>query len=185
MTKPLVTVSRDWGSNKSLDLAQTPEVYLAWRDRELGHLTKDRSDIHQLLQWVVRQATPIVQGQLVEQAQTLEILDIDHVSYVLFEAIKHIIADSLLGRARLCDQQGFELWRRLRAEWEEASDLVLGAKAKRYQDPLRCASLLQLWDAVPNWEQLGNELELGKLVLPENVKSSCWRSSFRQICRRL
>ena len=39
----------------------------------------------------------------------------------LFEGLKHLLADNLLGRARLCEASGacgIELWRRLNREWE-------------------------------------------------------------------
>ena len=72
-------------------------------------------------------------------------------NHVLFGGIKAIIADNLLDRARLCESNGLELWRRLHMEWEGAAPLVVSAKARQWQDPHRCSSTLQLWDKFGNW----------------------------------
>ena len=36
---------RNWGDHKKLDLLVRPDDFLVWRDRALGHLTKDHSYI--------------------------------------------------------------------------------------------------------------------------------------------
>jgi hypothetical protein len=44
--------------------------------------------------------------------------DVECISYVVFEAVKGIMSDALLTRARTCgDGRGLELWRKLHAEW--------------------------------------------------------------------
>ena len=99
--------------------------------------------------------------------------DVHDVSYVLFGAIKYIIGDNLLNRARMCgDGRGWELWRNLHTEWEGASPQVTAAKAKRVQDPIWCKDELQLWNALPAWEQLGAEVMAGGYPLPDWLK---WR----------
>eukprot|EP00974_Lingulodinium_polyedra_P055991 5384586-Lingulodinium_polyedra.AAC.1 len=92
---------------------------------------------------------------------------VENISYVLFEAIKFIIHDNLLSRARACDGRGLELWRKLHSEWQGAAPQVVAAKAKRFQDPSRCSSVLQLWEALPAWEQLGAEVVAGGFPLPD------------------
>ena len=44
--------------------------------------------------------------------------EVENISYALYEAIKYIIHDNLLNRARTCDGRGLELWRKLHSEWE-------------------------------------------------------------------
>ena len=64
---------------------------------------------------------------------------VEIVSHVLFEAIKAIIADSLLSWARACgDGRGLELWRCLHALWRTSAPQVVAAQVGRYQDTARC-----------------------------------------------
>ena len=49
---------------------------------------------------------------------------------------------------------------------------VRHAKAKRYQDPDRCANMVQLWEALPKWLQLGSELEAAAFHVPDWLKST-------------
>jgi hypothetical protein len=86
---------------------------------------------------------------------------------VLFEAVKHIIADSLLTRARACDGRGTELWRRLHCEWQGSAPQLKHAKARKYQEPARCATVAGLWEALPEWERLGEEVRAAGLEMPE------------------
>ena len=70
----------------------------------------------------------------------------------LFEGLKHLLADNLLGRARLCEASGacgVELWRRLHMEWEGCAPQVRHARARLFQYPERCSSVAALWDALP------------------------------------
>ena len=72
--------------------------------------------------------------------------DICHISYVILESLKMIMSDSLMSRARACeDGRGLELWRKLHAEWRGSAPQVIAAKARKFQDPQRCQSMQQLW----------------------------------------
>ena len=162
---------RNWGDNKKLDLIVTPEAYLTWRDRAIGHLAKDRPDIRRLLLWAEKQTEVIDTNMEVKGSGVFE--KAEEVSYVLFEAIKFIIHDNLLSRARVCgDGRGLELWRKLHSEWEGAAPQVVAAKSKRFQDPSRCSSVLQLWEVLPAWEQLGLEVTAGGYPLPDWLKAN-------------
>jgi hypothetical protein len=98
--------------------------------------------------------------------------DVEHVSYVVFEATKMIMSDTLLSRARACgDGRGLELWRRLHAEWCGNAPQVIAAKARKFQDPPRSTTIQQLWEALPAWEELGSKVVLGSYPVPEWVRS--------------
>jgi hypothetical protein len=130
--------ARNWGQNKSLNLVTPPEAYLTWRDRAIGHLAKERADIKKLLLWSEEQKTTIDDAALQVGAKTANVNEpLGQVSSILFESIKAIIHDDLLVRARLCDGNGVELWRKLKSEWEGTSAHVISGKAKRFQDPSR------------------------------------------------
>ena len=75
----------------------------------------------------------------------------DAVSYAISEGIRFIVSDKVLSRARSCKGRGFEVWHALHKE----STPGIAAKATRFQDPVRCTSVLQLLGALPRWEQLG------------------------------
>ena len=78
-----------------------------------------------------------------------------------------IMSDSLFSRARACeDGLGLELWRKLHAEWRGSAPQVIAAKPRKFQDPQRCQSMQQLWEALPSWEQLGSEVLIGGYVAP-------------------
>ena len=47
--------------------------------------------------------------------------------------------------------------KKLHAEWRGSAPQVFAAKAQKYQDPQRCLSMQQLWEALPSWEQLESE----------------------------
>jgi hypothetical protein len=166
--------NRDWGDQKRLDLVTQPEAYLTWRDRALGHLCKDRPELRRLLLWAERQEEEISASALAQAAEEHGLQEgragAELVGFTLFEGLKYTLSDSLLGRARLCSENGFELWRRLHTEWEGCAPQVRHAKAQRYQDPQRCANVAQLWDALPKWLQLGVELEAAAFQVPEWLK---------------
>ena len=174
-TRALNIMNRDWGNdNKRLDLVVKPEEYLTWHDRALGHLAKNRPDIRRLLLWAERQTGMIDEAAEKVGAGENGIFEVaGEVSYTLFEAIKYIISDNLLARARACgDGRGLELWRRLHSEWEGAAPQVVAAKARHFQDPSRCGTILQLWEALPTWEQLGVEVVSGGYPLPEWLQAN-------------
>jgi hypothetical protein len=167
--RALSIINRDWGDNKRLDLVTQPEAFVTWRDRALGHLAKGRPDIRRLLTWAERQTTPIDQVAEDTGAKNAGVMEnAEDVCYALFEGIKHIIHDNLLGRARICGAgRGLELWRKLHSEWQGAAPQVIAAKSKKFQDPLKCSNVLQLWEALPAWEQLGAEIAAGGYPLPD------------------
>ena len=179
--RPFSVQNRDWGDNRRLDLVVTPEAYTTWRDRALGHLAKDRPDVRRLLLWAEQQPEAISAAAEATGAREAGLRDdVADVSYVLFEGIKHVVHDNLLSRARTCDGRGLELWRKLHSEWEGAAPQVVAAKAKSYQDPRRCGTVLQLWEDFPAWEQLGAEVVSGGF--PSRTGSRPTRS--RSSCRR-
>ena len=80
-----------------------------------------------------------------------------------------IMSDSLLSRSRACeDGRGLELRRKnsMRSGVE-----VFAAKAQKYQDPRRCLSMQQLWEALPSWEQLESEALMGGYAVVEFGKA--------------
>ena len=162
-------VNRDWGDNKRLDLVTQPEAFVTWPDRALGHLAKGRPDIRRLLTWAEKQTTPIDMAAEDMGARDVGLTEnAEDVCYALFEGIKHIIHDNLLGRARICGAgRGLELWRKLHSEWQGAAPQVIAAKSKKFQDPSKCNNVLQLWEALPAWEQLGAEIAAGGYPLPD------------------
>jgi hypothetical protein len=166
-------VHKNWGGHKLLDLDVNPDGFIAWRERALGFLTTDRPDVRKLLLWAERQPGTITEDDEVRGArETLMMEDVDRVSYVIFEAVKSIMTDALLARARACGEgRGLELWRRLHSEWRGSAPQVIAAKARRYQDPARCSDIKKLWEALPVWEQLGNEVVLAGYPVPDWVKA--------------
>jgi hypothetical protein len=166
-------VHKNWGGHKLLDLDVNPDGFIAWRERALGFLTTDRPDVRKLLLWAEKQSGPITEAEEVRGArETLMMEDVDRVSYVVFEAVKTIMTDALLGRARACGEgRGLELWRRLHSEWRGSAPQVVAAKARRFQDPTRCGDVKKLWEALPTWEQLGNEVMLAGYPVPDWVKA--------------
>ena len=164
--------NRDWGDNKKLDLAGNQDAYDTWQDRALGHLAKDRPDVRRLLLWAERRSAPITAVEEAAGARECGVGgEVASISYTLFEAIKFILHDSMLSRARTCDERGLELWRKLRSEWMGSSGLVVAAKMKRYIEPVRCSTAAQLWEALPSWEQLGEEVIMGGLTLDEPLRA--------------
>ena len=80
------------------------------------------------------------------------------IDVILFESIKQMLADSMLTQARNCYDSGLELWRVLAAGWNGSSDLVLSSKARNYQYPRRCTTMAKLWDELPRWEAIGQDM---------------------------
>jgi hypothetical protein len=165
--------NKNWGGHRCLDLDANPEGFIAWRERALGHLSTARPDIRKLLLWAEQHAgeiTEVAEARAAVEVNLME--DVGYVSFVLFEAIKAIMADGLLSRARACgDGRGLELWRRLHTEWRGNAPQVVAAKARKYLDPQRCANMQKLWEAMPLWEQLGSEVALGGYPVPDWVRS--------------
>jgi hypothetical protein len=166
-------VHKNWGGHKLLDLDVNPDGFIAWRERALGFLTTDRPDVRRLLLWAERQGGPIAEAEEIRGArETMMMEDVDRVSYVVFEALKSIMTDALLGRARACGEgRGLELWRRLHSEWRGSAPQVVAAKARRFQDPPRCSDIKKLWEALPTWEQLGSEVVMAGYPVPDWVKA--------------
>ena len=159
---------RDWGDHKRLALLTEPEGYLVWRERALGYLGKDRSDIRDLLVWAEKQSGEV--DSVVLQAKFAELRipeQQSRVDYALHTAIKFILDDQILDRARFVDGRGVELWRKLHIEWKGTASAVTKAKAMRYQDPIRCSKTEDLWTELPKWVQLGAELDTAGYPLPE------------------
>ena len=106
------------GDRKPLDLIAAPEGYAIWRERAIDHLAKGRKDIQQLLRWAEGRTDEVDTKALEAQCQVLKVSDgSDYISYVFHGALKHIMSDSLLDRARNAGTHGIELWRALHAEW--------------------------------------------------------------------
>ena len=93
------------------------------------------------------------------------------VSHAIHDAIVSIITDTLLTRARRCKGRGLELWRALKSEWEGGADLVVDAKVRRFQDPPRCSTKAQLWEGLPTWIELGEEVAMGGFEIDDRFKS--------------
>ncbi len=64
------------------------------------------------------------------------------------------------------------MWRRLCVEWEGTAPQLRHAKARRYQDPVRSKTVLALWEALPAWERLGEEITMAGFAAPDWVQIS-------------
>ena len=107
---------RDWGGHKKLDLTTDPGSYVTWRDRALTFLARERPDVLGLLEKAERREAVITLEAEQSMASEAGVTDPIYMSYVLFGAIKHILTDGLLNRARAAGEgRGFELWRLLLA----------------------------------------------------------------------
>ena len=171
---PMASIHRDfrvdnrgWNNHKALDLVTQPDAYGVWHDRALGHLCGGRPDVRKLLLWAEKQTEATLEEDIHAEAMKLGVHDYEMVDCVLFEAVKHIIAVSLLTRARACDGRGTELCRRLHCEWQGSAPQLKHAKARKYQEPARCATVAGLWEALPEWERLGEEVRAAGLEMPE------------------
>ena len=98
-------------------------------------------------------------------------------AHTLFEGLKHLLADNIMGHARLCEASGacgVQLWRRLNMEWERCEPQVRHARARLFQDPERCSSVAALWDALPRWLQQGEGLEAAGMSVPDWLRSTAF-----------
>ena len=162
--------NRSWGDNRRLDLVAAPEAYLVWRDRALGHLCRDRPDIRRLLVWAEAQSKEELEGAAAAASAEFGVFDLEMVDYVLFEGIKYTVTDALLTRARACEGHGVELWRRLHCEWKGSAPQLKHANARKFQDPARCPSTAGLWEALPEWERLGEEVQAAGFQAPDWIR---------------
>ena len=158
--------ARSWTASK-LDVTTTFEGFKVWRDRANMFLSRERPDVRRLLTWAKAQTKDSLEANIVEHAARFGVIDLTAVEYALHDGIKVIILDSLLGRARNCVERGCELWRALNAEWSGAAPQLKQAKARRYQEPIRCKDVSELWSRLPAWERLGEEVKLAGLDFPE------------------
>ena len=162
---------RSWTS-KALEPGASPEVFQVWRERALCFLSQGRHDIRRLLQWAESQTADGLERGVAAYALSLGMQDFERVDYVLHSAVMHIIGDSLLGRARCCEDRGTLLWRTLCAEWAGSAPQYRHAKARRFQDPPRAKDATALWAALPAWERLGEEVRTSGFDAPEWVRSA-------------
>ncbi len=159
--------ARGWGSNQpKLDVGVAIDTFQVWKDRAMMFLSRERPDVRRLLTWAETQSKETLHDGLATQAAHLGIADLANVEYALHDGIKMTIMDSLLGRARICNERGCELWRSLCAEWSGAAPQLQMAKAKRFQYPASCRNMADLWSRLPQWERLGEEVELSGFMVP-------------------
>jgi hypothetical protein len=163
--------ARGWHA-KALDAGVAPEAFQVWRERVLGHLSQGRQDVRRLLLWAEAKSAPELEAGAAVKVRELGMMDFAQVDFALHGAIMQTISDSLLGRARCCDEHGLMLWRNLCAEWAGSAPQYRLAKAKHFQDPARAKDSAALWTALPVWERLGEEVSTAGIELPEWVKSA-------------
>ena len=150
--------ARGWASeNKKLDITTGFDAFQIWRDRAMMFLSRERPDVRRLLAWAETQTAETLAAGIVTQAAHFGVSDLANVEYAVHDGIKMTILDSLLGRARNCVERGCELWRSLCAQWSGAAPQLQHAKACRYQTPLRCKTVPELWARLPAWERRGEE----------------------------
>ncbi len=163
--------TRDWGDHKKLDVATTYDRFQVWKDRAMTHLSKERPDVRELLAWADKQSQGELEANLGAAAARFGVVDLAAVEYAVHDGIKAIVLDSLLVRARNCAGRGCELWRALSAEWSGAAPQLRDARARSYQEPVRCKDTHELWSKLAAWERLGEEVALSNLVLPEWMRN--------------
>ncbi len=88
-----------------------------WEERGMMVRSREQPGVRRLVTWAEAQSKDSVEADLAEQAGRFGVADLAAVEYALHDGIKVIILDSLLGRARNCNERGCELWRALCAEW--------------------------------------------------------------------
>ena len=120
--------ARGWHA-KALDAGVAPEAFQVWRERVLGHLSQGRQDVRRLLLWAEAKSAPELEAGAAVKVRELGMMDFAQVDFALHGAIMQTISDSLLGRARCCDEHGLMLWRNLCAEWAGAAPQYRLAKA--------------------------------------------------------
>ena len=189
--------SRGWHS-KVLEAGVSPDTFQIWHERALAHLCQGRQDVRRLLVWAETKAVadldhgaaaeeppcglristnplgmvPFSTPQVVAKARELGMQDLAQVDFTLHNAISLTLHDSLLGRARGCDERGLLLWCNLCAEWAGSAPQYRLAKAKLFQDPARAKDMAALWTALPAWVRLGEEVSSAGFGLEEWVKSA-------------
>jgi hypothetical protein len=151
--------ARGWTSQK-LDVGVAIDAFQIWKDRAMMFLSRDRPDVRKLLCWAETQSQDTLRDGLAAQAAAFNVHDLAGVEYALHDGIKMTLQDTLLGRARGCIERGCELWRALCAEWSGAAPQLQAAKARRYMNPPTCKNVQDLWARLPQWERLGEEVEL-------------------------
>ena len=78
-----------------------------------------------------------------------------------------MLADLFFSRTLIAaSEDGLTLWRRFNAEWGRNAPQVVVAKWRRGNDSPRCATTLKLWETLPLWEQLDDDIALGGLAIP-------------------
>ena len=162
---------RGWTS-KALEPGISPEAFQIWRERALCFLSQGRQDIRRMLQWAEGQTAAEVEHGAATHALGFGMHDYTRVDFILHGAVMHIIGDSLLGRARCCEDHGILLWRTLCAEWAGSAPQYRHAKARRFQDPPRAKDVAALWAALPAWERLGEEVRSSGFDAPEWVRAA-------------
>jgi hypothetical protein len=163
--------ARGWGSNQpKLDIGVANDAFQIWRDRAMMFLSRERPDVRKLLSWAETCTKETLRDGLAAQAAHLGIVDLANVEYALHDGIKMTIMDTLLGRARICNERGCELWRSLCAQWSGTAPQLLMAKAVRFQQPPTCKTMEELWTKMPAWERLGEEVAQSGFVVPPWVQ---------------
>ncbi len=165
--------ARGWGSSQpKLDIGVKNDTFQIWKDRAMMFLTRERPDVRRLLTWAETCTNKeTLHAGLAAQAAQLGITDLANIEYALHDGIKMTIMDTLLGRARICDEHGCEFWRMLCAEWSGAAPQLRMAKATRFQQPPTCKSMQELWTKLPAWERLGEEVATSGFVVPPWIQS--------------
>ena len=100
--------SRGWHA-KVLDAGVSPDVFQVWRERALAHLSQGRQDIRRLLVWAESKTALDLDAGTASKAQELGFADFPQVDFTLHSAITLTLSDSLLGRARGCEERGLLL----------------------------------------------------------------------------
>ena len=129
-------------------------------------------DVRRLLVWAETKAVTDLETEMHVKARELGMSDLAQVDFTLHNAISLTLHDSLLGRARGCDERGLLLWRNLCAEWAGSAPQYRLAKAKLFQDPARAKDMAALWTALPAWVRLGEEVSSAGFGLEDWVKSA-------------
>jgi hypothetical protein len=144
-----------------------PESYTAWHEHALGYLAAEDLEVRWLLSSGRKSkihAAADKRGTMEAHVQEV----VEYMSYIIFEAVKGIMSDSLLTCAHTCgDVRRLELWRKLHTEWRGSAPQVVAAKVRRYQDPACCTTVQHLCDALPACEALGTEVVLGGYPVPD------------------
>jgi hypothetical protein len=166
--------SRGWHA-KVLDSGVSPDIFQVWRERALAHLSQGRQDIRRLLVWAETKSVLDLDTGTADKVRDLglDLADFPKIDFTLHSAITLTLADSLLGRARGCEERGLLLWRNLCAEWAGSAPQYRLAKAKSFQDPARSKDFAALWSALPAWMRLGEEVSSAGFALEDWPR---WRS---------